>query len=442
MPLTNPNPNRSDVPHVNEMQVPRVAGTLRRHGWRSANQVSLLTKFNDCQAMPSVNPDVLRWARETSGLSLDDAAKGLQLGGARLSPAEALARIEGGATEPSRSLLLRMARTYRRPLLAFYLPKPPAQGDRGEDFRTLPEDRAEESAGKLDALVRDVFVRQRLVKEALEDAEEAIALPFVASIQMDQPVWDVCRRIQETLGFDLDQFRRRRTIEDAFRYLRDQVEKTGVFVLLIGNLGSHHSNVSVEVFRGFALADKVSPFIVVNDQDAKAAWSFTVLHELAHIWLGQTGISGGAFEKQIERFCNDVASELLMPQAELAQWNPRVERIEDLESDISEFAEPRKVSRAMVTYRLYKSGRITKATWEELTARFRDLWLKEKASIKQAAAESEGAPTYYVVRRHRLGSALVKIVKRTLDEGILTPTKAGRVLGVRPNNVALLVDGV
>jgi Zn-dependent peptidase ImmA (M78 family) len=392
--------------------------------------------------MPSVNPEVLRWARETAGLSLDAAAKGLQLGGARVTGPEALAKIEGGAIEPSRPLLLRMAKTYRRPLLAFYLPRPPLQGERGEDFRTLPEERAEESAAKLDALVRDLFVRQRLVKEALEDAEEARPLPFVASIQMDQPIGRVCEQIRETLGFDLNKFREQRTTEAAFSYLRDQVEKSGVFVLLIGNLGSHHSNLSAEVFRGFALADEVSPFIVINDQDAKAAWSFTVLHELVHIWLGQTGISGGAFEKQIERFCNDVASELLVPQFELDQWKPTVERIKDLENDISDFAKTRKVSRALVAYRLYKSGRITKVSWENLTEQFRQQWLTEKASMKQAAAESEGGPTYYTVRRHRLGGALLNIVKRTLDEGILTPTKAGKVLGVRPNNVALLVSGV
>lgn len=392
--------------------------------------------------MPSVNPDVLRWARTTAGLSLDEAANGLQLGSVRLTPTEALQRFEDGTVEPSRPLLLRMVKVYRRPLLVFYLPKPPAQGDRGEDFRTLPQGREEESAGKLDAIVRDVFVRQRLVKEALEDAEEAVELPFVGSARMDQPFENVCKRIRDTLQFDVNEFRKRRNIEDAFRYLRDQVEKLGVFVLLIGNLGSHHSNVSADVFRGFALADKISPFIVVNDQDAKAAWSFTVLHELAHIWLGETGISVGTFEKQIERYCNDIASEILVPKDELARWQPRATGIDELEQDINDFAGPRKVSRSLVVYRLFIAGRIDKPTWETLSGRFRDIWLREKAAGKQAAAEAENGPSYYVVRRHRLGGALVKMVKRTMDEGILTPTKAGRVLGVRPSNVVLLVDGL
>ncbi|MFY1080099.1 ImmA/IrrE family metallo-endopeptidase, partial [Escherichia coli] len=78
-----------------------------------------------------------------------------------------------------------------------------------------------------------------------------------------------------------------------------------------GNLGSHHSALNVELFRGFALSDKVAPFVVINDQDSEQAWSFTLLHELAHIWLGQTGVSGGRPTSVIETFCNDVAGRIL-----------------------------------------------------------------------------------------------------------------------------------
>jgi Zn-dependent peptidase ImmA (M78 family) len=88
--------------------------------------------------------------------------------------------------------------------------------------------------------------------------------------------------------------------------------------LLIGNLGSHHTTIDVTTFRGFALSDDVAPFIVINDQDAQAAWSFTLLHELTHLWLGQTGVSGARAEQKIERFCNDVAGEVLLPIEELS----------------------------------------------------------------------------------------------------------------------------
>src|SRR3546814_17037769 len=64
----------------------------------------------------------------------------------------------------------------------------------------------------------------------------------------------------------------------------------------------------IDAFRGFALADPIAPFVVINDRDAKTAWSFTLLHEVAHLWIGATGVSGGHFEGSTEQFCNDVAS--------------------------------------------------------------------------------------------------------------------------------------
>ncbi|MGA3842237.1 ImmA/IrrE family metallo-endopeptidase [Ralstonia nicotianae] len=389
--------------------------------------------------MPQVNPEILTWARETAGLAPEAAARALQLGGVRSAGAERLQAIEAGNIEPSRPLLLKMAKVYRRPLLAFYLPAPPQQGERGEDFRTLPAERQHESAPTLDALLRDVHVRQHLVRGILEDADETTPLTFVGSITLHFTIADAAKSIKEALGFNLTEFRKRRTVEESFSYLRGLAEKLGVFVLLIGNLGTHHTAFNTDVFRGFALADRVAPFVVINDQDAKAAWAFTLLHELAHIWLGTTGISGSDAEKRIEQFCNDVASELLLPESELA-------KLEDVELDpargvnlITNFANARRISRPLVAYRLFKSGRIQRATWITLTEEFRKAWEYEKAAKKAKAKNDDSGPNYYVVRRHKMGAALVDVVRRALAEGFVTPTKAGRVLGVRANNVEALI---
>ena len=98
-------------------------------------------------------------------------------------------------------------------------------------------------------------------------------------------------------------------------------------MLLLGNLGSYHTNIPLEIFRGFAVADALAPMIVINDQDAKTAWGFTALHELAHLWLGSTGVSGGDPAVQIEQYCNDVAGEILLPAAELKDF-PNAERFD------------------------------------------------------------------------------------------------------------------
>ena len=113
-------------------------------------------------------------------------------------------------------------------------------------------------------------------------------------------------------------FARPRNPEAALRLLRSHAEQAGVFVLVLGDLGSYHTELNVEVFRGFALADEFAPFVVINPRDSAVARCFTLLHELVHLWLGEPGISGGDPLDPVEVFCNKVASNFLLPDEELA----------------------------------------------------------------------------------------------------------------------------
>ncbi|MCI4568526.1 XRE family transcriptional regulator [Lysobacter sp. CFH 32150] len=391
--------------------------------------------------MPRVNPSILVWARETAGLSPEEAARKIGIVTARgIEAADRLSALESGEIEPTRPLLLKMAKQYRRPLLSFYLSEVPARGDRGQDFRTLPEGRDESSDALVDALLRDVRARQQMVRATLE--EDASTLRFIDSSNIADGVTAVANKIQQTLSFDRDEFRRQPNPETAFAVLRELVEDQGIFVLLIGNLGSHHTALEPEVFRGFALADQIAPFVVINDQDAKAAWSFTLLHELAHLWLGQTGISGANPASTIERFCNDVASEILLPVEDLQVIDlPPLAGADVVSAEIARFARPRNLSYSMVAYRLFTARRISREMWEQLRVRFRDLWRRERLRARAQAREDDSSgPSYYVVRRHRLGNALIGLVRQQLDDGELTPSKAAKILGVKPRNVEPLVN--
>lgn len=388
--------------------------------------------------MSAIRPEVLTWARETAGLSLEDAARAIGLKSAygETGP-ERLAKIEGEG-DPPRPLLLKMARAYRRPLLVFYLSHPPKAGDRGQDFRTLPGE--ERYNPELDALIRDIKSRQGLVRSILED-EEAAPVAFVGSAKMDLPVGVLARRIAENIKFSLNAYRAEKTADAAFAYLRGQIEAAGVFVLLLGNLGSYHTNIPLEIFRGFAVADPLAPMIVINDQDARTAWSFTALHEVVHLWLGNTGVSGADVSAQIEQYCNDVAGEILLPAAEIKDF-PRPVAFEAAAHAISEFAGVRRVSRSMVAYKLFRAGKIQRPMWIELTDHFRKAWLAQKQLQAEKQKAAEGGPNYYIVKRHRVGDALLGLMRRALDEGTTTYTKAGRVLGVKPTNVEpLLASG-
>jgi Zn-dependent peptidase ImmA (M78 family)/transcriptional regulator with XRE-family HTH domain len=381
--------------------------------------------------MPRVNPAILSWARETVGLSVADAARQLALSEERLQA------FEAGERDPTAKQLAKMAEKYRRPLLAFYLPAPPQRRDRGHDFRTLPGERVPGSEETLDALLRDIQARQRLVRAALEEADEAAPIAFVASGHMRDGVNALVAAMTAVLREGLAEFRAQRTVTDAFSVLREAVERNGVFVLLAGNLGTHHSNIDPQIFRGFALSDPVAPFVVINENDSRAAWSFTLLHELAHIWLGQTGISGYGGEVEVERFCDEVAARLLLDMNELRGLG-RVEglAVNDLKQLIERFAVNRNLSRKMVAYNLMRAGMIPAATYRNLARAFDN----DRIAEEQARPRGEGGPDYYVVRRHRIGTALVTLVGRMVEGGVLSSTKAGKVLGVKPTAVGRIVN--
>ncbi len=399
------------------------------------------------QRAKNINPSMLAWARQAAGLTEERAALSVGLSpSSHRTAADKLVEIESGATRPTRRQLVRFADAYHRPLTVFYLASPPVPGHRGEDFRTVsgpppsPQD-----AALLDALLRTVRVRQSMVKAALEEDEDVLRPNFEQQLSLDDKVPNAVANLRQVLGLPSDTWTQRWGRNDAFGFLRDRVEDLGAFVLLAGDLGSYRTAISERVFRGFALADPVAPFVVVNHQDAKAARSFTLLHELAHICLGVTGVSAGPpstaprrAQDRIEFFCNDVASEFLLP-SDAISLPRRIGSFDDAQDRISAVAEDWRVSETMVAYRLWRTRRIERDIYRRLQSFYARRWQDEKERNRARIREVEGGPTYYAVRQHRLGKALLSLVKRLLQTEELTHTKAAKILGVRPGNVEPLL---
>ena len=390
--------------------------------------------------MPEVNPEILSWARETAGLTPEEASKKLGFKDARKRTAvERLRAYEGGQDFPSRSVLVNMAKQYRRPLLTFYLSKPPLKGDRGADFRTLPYESSNTESALLDALIRDVTARQSMVRAALEDEDEAETLTFVGSRKMSDGQQPVLASLQSLIDVDIDAYYAQRNASSGFDLLRKAAEDAGVFVLLKGDLGNYRTAIATEIFRGFSIADEVAPFVVINDNDARSAWSFTLLHELTHLLLGQSGVGNAYADNATELFCDSVAGEFLLPKDELN----KIELGDAFELDaaidrIDTFATKRNLSGAMVAYNLYRIDKISQPTYTSLTKHFRQRWLDNRSIHKERG--SSGGGNYYATRRHRIGNGLRSLVRRMMDAEALSTTKAATVLGVKPHQVHRLLE--
>lgn len=391
-----------------------------------------------------INPKILSWARETAGLSPEEAAPKLGLkSNAKASATEKLLQAENGERPVSLGMLEKAATAYRRSLISFYLPQPPERGERGDDYRTIAGAPSPRDDAVVDALIRDLRARQQLLREVLLEDEDSTALDFVASSHLSDGVQEVVARIRSKLRVTVAEQRKANGPAALFNLLRAAAENAGAFVLLLGDLGSHHSDISEETFRGFAIADDIAPFVVINDNDAAPARSFTLLHELAHIWIGATGVSGplqGIPANTTERFCNEVAGEFLLPPEALA--GIAYDTAFDFQLALSvtnDVARAWNVSQGVVTYRLLTKGLISNQIATALFRTFGDRWRAERQRARENRNPEDTGPSYYIVRRSRLGPSLLNIVRRALRDDLLTHTKAARILGVAPTAVAPLL---
>ena len=408
--------------------------------------------------MPLVNPEVLIWARETAALTQKEASSKVHIA------EHALQSIERGEATPSRPMLTRMAKQYRRPLLVFYLDKPPRNSNYGADFRSLGHTLTSTEKALLSALLRNVKARQQMIKAIAEEEEDPHQfvgwLTRKTGLPTDTQLLE--QRIKELRGTkqsglvekaltginrllgneaELNKYYSQQNSRVAFNQLRARAESAGVFVILQDNLGSHRSRLPLKLFRAFVIADNIVPFIVINSQDINPAKSFSLLHELVHLLLNQTGFSAPEFDSTIEEFCNRVAGEWLLPTDKLHALSiNRRTAFEDLTGTIEEFARRSNLSHTMVATRLSQGGIISKAASHELCRYFdRKRQMEEKNKEQQKRKGCTPIVSYYDLRRQRLGNKTVQFVRQMVASGDLTATKAATILAVKPSQVFRLL---
>lgn len=283
-----------------------------------------------------------------------------------------------------------------------------------------------------------------MLREVLVD-DRAEPVGFVNTVNLATPIREVTAAIRREIGLSVDQQLQARDRDDLFKLIRGAIEQARVFVLQVGDLGSYHSTIHAETFRGYAVADNHAPFIVINDNDAKSAHTFTLLHELTHVFAGSSGISSEtAFTVQdrtppIEQFCNAVAAEVLMPEGRFRETWLGADAV-TLPDKVQELANLWNVSRAAVAYRLLRLAQIPRGQWQALHQQYVDEWREQRQREREIEREREGGPSYYVVRRSKLGHGLLSTVKTYIDSGVLTYTRASKILGVKPVNVGSLLS--
>ncbi len=255
----------------------------------------------------TVKPELLRWARERADWSVESLR--------RRFPKYAM--WESGEAAPTLKQLEDFAKATYVPFGYFFLPEPPEEHIPIPDLRTIRNrDISHPSPDLLDTL-HVMQRRQGWLREDLLECE-VDPLAFVGSVRLADDPQGVGREMRRVVGLDDDWAADVRTWREAVGELRRAIEELGVMAVINGVVGNNtHRKLDVEEFRGFALSDEYAPLVFVNGADAKSAQMFTLVHELAHIWLGESALTDSGLTSQpsqeIESWCDQAAAEFLLP---------------------------------------------------------------------------------------------------------------------------------
>lgn len=360
-----------------------------------------------------VKPELLRWARERAGFTVDMLE--------RRFPKVAL--WERGEAQPTLKQLDHFARATYTPVGFLFLQEPPIERVPIPDFRTVA------NAGDLRPspdLLDTIYLcqqRQEWYRDFVRTLRET-PLPFAGSADLGDDIVGTAARIRHALGFDLDERRRIPTWTDALRRFIEQADALGVLVMVSGVVGSNNRRkLDPQEFRGFALADALAPLVFINGADSKAAQMFTLAHELAHVWLGQSAVSDAeAFsvpEQRVERWCNAVAAELLVPLAALRDaYDPAAGPA----SEKDRLARIFKVSTLVILRRMHDAGAIDRSA-------FRLAYEQELRGLLDLPPGSGG--NFYLTLGARASKRFARSVVVSTLEGRTPFTEAFRLLGFK-----------
>lgn len=356
-----------------------------------------------------VTPEVLRWARQSIGYEVEDAAARIGVKPEKLE----------GAETGDLMLTLRQAEkaaaVYERPLAALFLPEPPREEPQEAQFRRLPGAPEPPWPPEMLALARRVRDRQEAAVELYEAVEEEPPWTSAAEdLTLAGRALPELARQALGIGFDEQTSWRDQSGYTVLRQWIDAVEALGVLVMQDGSM-------PVETMRGFAATHPRVPAIVANTQDDPRARAFTIIHELGHLYRAALGLPVGP---ETEQWCDDFAGEVLMPRGWMENVLASLRGRSPL-ATMDALALAFGVTPYAAAVRVAKAGIWDQAVVDQVIGEIRS-----REPRKRGAGGD-----YYRTQIGRLSPAFTRLVLTALDSQTLTYPAASSLLdGVKVSN--------
>ncbi|WP_026632991.1 XRE family transcriptional regulator [Dyadobacter alkalitolerans] len=374
-----------------------------------------------------ITPIVFKWARESARMPAETAASKINVS------AERLLEWEAGTSQPTIKQAQTLAKAYKRPFAIFFLPDIPRDFQPLQDFRR--SDSKPLSTGSV-FIIREIQQKQAWISETNRENGET-RFPFVGRFSIKDNPADVAQDILNTLNISPGKYLGVNAIKEWI----DKAEAKGIFISRTSFINAYLTLDSEEL-QGFAIADHYAPFVFINSDDWNAPQLFTLVHELAHLWIAETGISADiepTIQKldklhPIELFCNEVAANALMPSYLFQNLGGDLYKSA---SQVFNVAKTFGVSSFAVLVRALNLGVISFDQYRSLKnaadAEFKAFLIKE-AEKKAKQKESVGGPSYYLLQIQKNSRLFTQTVLDAFRGGNLEPTQASSLLNVKINH--------
>jgi Zn-dependent peptidase ImmA (M78 family) len=365
-----------------------------------------------------VEPKVLQWAVGTSGWTQPEIVKKL-----KITPSTFQHWLTG-EIRPSLRQLEELSKTIKRPLAAFFLSQPPEEATIPKDYRQLPE-----KEGKFDKKTILAIRRARRLQNISRELAENLNIPLqsvTSNVKQSDDPKKLGERYRKEFGLTEEIQKKMKTPYELFSFLREIFEKKNILVFQIPML--------LEDARGFTLVDNTPEVVVVNSRDQIEARVFTLLHELGHVLLHESGVSmpertlfiQRAFP--VEKWCNEFASAFLLPES-IA--NVDFTEYKDTLTDtptLAKLSRRYKVSKSMLLYNMFKLHCISKKGYDSVLNRYQP----EMAKEKPAGFVAPSADKRCIQEK---GEKFVSLVASNLEQGLITYSDALDFLSLKSNSL-------
>lgn len=425
--------SRRDFPLIGEIRP-----GLNKARTALLRQFSRIVKAVLRAVIAPVHPPTLKWAREAAGYpTVGDAIERFTTK-KLLHCALHLAEWESGEAAPTVSDARNLADFYHRPMTFFYLRTENISEEKDpkvDDFRRgkLRGD----FSPNLRLLLRQVGERQQWVREFLRESPESGNFSGLSSYAVRPAPEALGAEIRQWLRVDEKNLERAKSNNKALGHWIGATEAHGIAVLQ-GVPNHWKYQVAGKEFSGCVLADAVAPFVVLNNSDTPAKRIFTLLHELAHLWIARPGVSRLSFRADAfrdgddEAYCNRVASAALLPLEQFRQnWENWAEN--DAEA-IRRLALQFKASRGAVAVRAARAQLITQKRCNELLKEYSDL---HKNRPRQGKGGGESSDKKAL---KRVGDYFARLTLDAYEQGAISAMEVSDLFGVKLDHLGKIAE--